>query len=302
MTTTSKLLNSYKNGSYFVEIFSDGTKIRQKLQNDTEVVDFPESIDLKITNFCDMAKICVFCHEKSNLKGVHGDSKRIIEFCKGLPAGAEIAIGGGNPLSHPDIEVICSKLTSMGIIVNMTINQMHTADFFGYKNEKLRKTIHGVGISYREKDNIDSVRSQLSYSHLKSNVIWHLILGIHTIEDVMFLSRNFTSPKILWLGYKEVGNGIPYNKKNHLAISENIQNVYNGLDKIQKHIGVLAFDNLAIAQLHSHKIFSTGDYMGDDGQFSFYFDAVKDEYAIGSSSKKRISAVNKNAIECFKEL
>ena len=65
-----KLLSEYINGNYKVRLFSDGTKIR--FSNDDEFhPEFPESIDLKITNRCDLR--CLMCHEKSTPNGKNAD-------------------------------------------------------------------------------------------------------------------------------------------------------------------------------------------------------------------------------------
>ena len=93
---TCSLLAKYKNGNYTVRLFSDGTKIRFTLDDEFNAM-FPESIDIKITNYCDIS--CLMCHEDSSTKGVHGNLEH--PFLDTLVAGTELAIGGGNPLSHP---------------------------------------------------------------------------------------------------------------------------------------------------------------------------------------------------------
>ena len=88
----------YKNGNTTVTIMNDGTKIRE-YENTAKIV-HPESIDIKITDYCDMG--CSYCHESSTTKGIHGDLNKLLEVISELPAGIELAIGGGNPLSHPN--------------------------------------------------------------------------------------------------------------------------------------------------------------------------------------------------------
>ena len=64
------LLGSYTNGNYKVSIYDDGTKIREN-NLDNLTPDTIESMDIKITNCCDMG--CPFCHENSLPDGEHGD-------------------------------------------------------------------------------------------------------------------------------------------------------------------------------------------------------------------------------------
>lgn len=59
-----EILNQYINGNTLVTIYNDGTKIRE--YNKDPQPEFPESIDLKITDYCDMG--CPYCHESSTKK------------------------------------------------------------------------------------------------------------------------------------------------------------------------------------------------------------------------------------------
>ena len=65
-----KLIGSYFNGNSRVSIYDDGTKIRETDDDEFDEV-FPENIDLKITNRCDMS--CPMCHENSYSEGEHGE-------------------------------------------------------------------------------------------------------------------------------------------------------------------------------------------------------------------------------------
>ena len=123
----NNLLYKYKNGNYDVFIFEDGTKFR--VGDGHFVPEFPESCDIKITNFCDLGvdgkDECSFCHEKSNLNGKHADLSLVVEAWKDMPKGVELAIGGGNPLSHPDFPDFAKTMSKNGYIVNLTMNQVH---------------------------------------------------------------------------------------------------------------------------------------------------------------------------------
>ena len=64
------ILGRYKNGNYMVTILRDGTKIRSN-NLDCFIPEKPESMDVKITNCCDMG--CPMCHEDSKPDGKHGN-------------------------------------------------------------------------------------------------------------------------------------------------------------------------------------------------------------------------------------
>ena len=204
----SKLLHQYKNGNYIVRLFDDGTKLRFTL-DDEFVSEFPESIDIKITNHCDLN--CPMCHEKSSLNGSHGLLN--IPFLKTLPKGIELAIGGGNPLSHPELEMFLNEMRLSGIVSNLTVNQKH---FIKEKVliEKLinEHLIYGLGISVINDEAIDEI---INFSNKYSNTVVHVIAGITTLELLKKLyDQNI---KLLVLGYKCFGRGKNY-------YSENVKN------------------------------------------------------------------------------
>lgn len=86
------IITKYKNGNTKVTIMNDGTKIRE--YKNLPQVQFPESIDIKITDYCNMG--CNFCHESSTEKGKHGDLTKLLEVIKNLPAGVELACLDGD--------------------------------------------------------------------------------------------------------------------------------------------------------------------------------------------------------------
>lgn len=101
-----KLLGAYKNGNYATMIFDDGTKVR-KTDDDVFIPDHAENMDIKITNYCDIG--CPFCHEGSALNGCHADILNQ-KFIDTLHEYQEVAIGGGDATSHPDLIPFLRKL------------------------------------------------------------------------------------------------------------------------------------------------------------------------------------------------
>ena len=274
-----KVIGNYKNGDYFVTILEDGTKIRH---NDLPYFtpEAPESMDLKITNQCDM--MCPFCHEKSTPTGVHGDILGM-PFIDTLLPYTEIAIGGGNPLSHPDLIPFLWELKDKKIIANMTVNQVHFGRNFELIKELCEnKLIHGIGVSLTAAtpDFIEKVETL-------PNAVIHVIYGVTPMREIEELYGR--GLKILVLGYKDFGRGEAFIRENDLR--EEFKKMYDGLDTMMKNFKVLSFDNLAIRQLEVGRLMSQEEwdtfYMGDDGQFTMYVDAVNKEFAVSSTSKER---------------
>jgi len=286
------LLHRYKNGNVNVEIYSDGTKIREWPDGESPVSEYPESCDLKITQYCDMDAVCVYCHEMSNKEGSHGDLNLVDLIWSTQMPGTELAIGGGNPLAHPGLPVFLWRMKGRGIIPNVTVNIMHMKKFApmirGLQADKL---IYGLGISYRGPKSLALLPEDIDYS----NVVFHMIMGIHDLADcraviAWCVARNIT-PKILLLGYKTFGNGV-HHYTDELKRTLNIwKNVYLTMLLSSNHRVVISFDNLAIAQLDLKSQVSADTwadlFQGEDGNHTFYIDAVKQEVARTSTSPVR---------------
>lgn len=291
---------SYKNGNTIVDLYEDGTKVRS--YEGTPYADHPESIDVKITNQCSPTidnPICAHCHEMSSANGKHAKLSKLIEQFKNyLTPGVEICIGGGDPFSHPDLIPFLKDLKDFGLVANITINQKHIKQHKQtIKSLVSDKLINGLGISYSDSKYLNDIKDIFN-----DNVVFHLIMGVNKVTDIEDLFI-FGKPKVLILGYKQVGFGINYYND---EVEKNKYQWYIGLAKYFKRDLVLAFDNLAIEQMKLKRYFMDKAwdkfYMGRDGQFTCYIDAVKEEFARSSTAKERVSFHKMNLQTFFKSL
>lgn len=295
------LLHKYINGNTSVSIFSDGSKIRE-YEGEPKPV-HPESCDVKITDFCDGA--CSWCHEKSTTNGKHANLDDLLGVVSCLPAGVELAIGGGNPLTHPDLLPFLKTLRERGIVSNMTINQKHLNSYYDQIKYLIEnKLINGVGISYSNEKYIDDI---VKIINITDNVVFHLIMGINNVSDIDKLNEvcinNNKKCKILVLGYKNYGFGLNFYLKNK-NIEDNKNNWYMKLaSKFYNDNITLSFDNLAIEQMKLRRFFTDKAwktfYMGEEGKFTCFIDAVKQQFAISSTANNRISFNNSNLLDFF---
>lgn len=279
-----KILGSYKNNDYNVTMFSDGTKIRWNDKDSFNPVK-PESIDLKITNKCNMA--CNMCHENSTPDGEHGDILNLPFIDTMLPY-SEVAIGGGNPLTHPDLIEFLERLKERKIIASMTVNQMHFMQNIDLLKELTdKKLIYGLGISYiggRHSNCIEAIKQF-------PNAVVHVINGIVHMDSLEALANN--DLKILVLGYKEFRRGKVLYDECGSQINYLKSQFYDMLPKIVNDgwFKCISFDNLAIKQLEPKRLMSDEDYvsffMGNDGSFTCYIDAVNRQFAKSSVSTER---------------
>jgi organic radical activating enzyme len=284
-----RLLGYYKNGNYTVSIFDDGTKIRANKLDFFEP-DTVESMDIKITNQCD--RQCPFCHEASTPFGKHADILSP-SFLDKLHPYTELAVGGGNPLAHPDLEEFLMKCKERKHIPNMTVNQVHfERDFDRIMDLVDRRLIYGLGVSL-----VKPTAEFVEKMKKVPNGVIHVINGIITEEELNILKNN--ELKVLILGYKEVRKGekLYGRKKNEIECKKSMLSDLLPTILKEEWFRVVSFDNLAIKQLGVKSLMTQEEwdrfYMGDDGldgqqtSATFFVDMTKREFAKNSCSMER---------------
>ena len=192
MNKRRQLLYAYENGNTHVELFTCGTKIRDIPDGMPAMPEYPESIDLKITDYCEYE--CNYCHESSSRAGKQANLLALIDYLKPLNPGTEIALGGGDPLTvgKDQLHLFLKKLSQdIGLVPNMTIKWNHK---ISAQLDKLTKYVdigylYGIGISGT------TPLHPRTYEDYPS-IVHHVIAGYHKIEDIEQL------PKVLILGYK----------------------------------------------------------------------------------------------------
>lgn len=266
-----KLLGKYRNGNYNVLIYENGTKIRfNDLDNLTP--SFAESYDISVTEKCDGN--CQWCYLGCNEQGKHGNLN--LPFFNTLHPYTEIAING-NDLSHPDLEDFLIRMKDQKVISNMTVNQKHFERHYNkIKDWQDRGLLHGIGVSLVNSKTLDLKEMK--------NVVVHTIAGLLTEEDINKLKNR--GVKLLILGYKILGRGDEYYYKNKERIESNIKWLSHNIMNIQEWFDVISFDNLSLEQLNMKskidpKLWQT-IYMGDEGEFTYFIDAVNEYFALSS--------------------
>lgn len=292
---------SYQNGNYTVHIdTTDGTKIREN-NLDFFRADFPESIDIKITNKCD--RNCAYCHENSRSYGIHGDILSE-SFIDKLHPYTELAIGGGNPLEHPDLIPFLQKCKDLKLIPSMTVHQYHFEEHFAMLKWLVDNGfIYGLGVSFvgihNDFDFIEMVKQI-------PNAVIHVINGISsTMDGLERLAHN--NLKLLILGYKEFRRGESHYEEHSATIDLHKEKLYNMLPRIIKEewFDVVSFDNLAVTQLNVKRLMSDSEwnefYLGDDGSHTMYVDMVNRKFAKSSTSTDRYDLMD-NIVDMFNKI
>lgn len=347
---TNKRKTYYLNGNYLV-FYSYGEKIYKRALRIGEdfIADFPDSIDLKITNKC--SNNCPYCHENSISSGNNFNFDHTIEILKQLPkVPIEIAIGGGNVLEIPGNTLnLINWCNGYGFKTRMTINQKDV-EKFNLKvpiDKKIREyqmnfnevifqnisnNIGGVGISldpdlldfgdiqpnmwdyFKFSDLVYGEKSDSEFritNGLKDrNVVYHIIAGLFPIDKLKkMLNKDWVKGvhNLLILGYKQFGRAANTELPESLPEFENVVKEFITKSRNDYTYDInLAFDNLALEQLHIKEFITDDDwdslYLGEEGSCSMYIDAVNETYARSSTSINRVSWKDISLLEFFKSL
>lgn len=291
------LIGEYDNGNYHVKIYEDGTKIRET-EYDNFIPEFPECIDMNITNKCD--GYCSFCYINGSTDGSHCNFERYGMLLDSIHPYTEIAING-NDLSHPGLNDFLIHMKNRHVLVNITINQHH---FIKYIDRLHQFTdsglVYGIGVSL-----VDASDFFISKVKEFKNIVVHIIAGITSPIQIAIL-RNHNIP-ILILGYKKVGRGSGYYDRNLKDIALNEHYMVDNLKFILEGFPIVSFDNLAIERLHVKDYLGEDEYnkiyMGDDGEFTFYIDLVKGIFSKSSldieDGRTHVIADSMTITDCF---
>lgn len=271
---------TYRNGNVLVRICEDGTKYRFTPEGSVAAPEFPESIDLKITGFCE--ENCPMCHENADSYGSHANLSH--PLLESIPAYTELAIGGGNPMAHPDLYSFLQKMKKQRVICNITVHyNQFIKNIDTLHRWQAEGLIHGVGVSLHHP--LGNAAALHDFPHL----VVHTIAGVANPET--FRSLADKNLNLLILGYKDFGRGHDYYEQNS-NMERRIRWVADQIADLSDHFRSICFDDLAVRQHDLKNKINPAVwqqfYMGGDGQFTMYVDLVNGEYAVSSTAEKRM--------------
>lgn len=265
------LLGEYQNGNYKVQIFQDGTKIRKNNLSSLEP-QFPESIDLNLSQRC--TRGCKFCYQDCTPDGKVADLEFLLRIADNMYPWTEVACNLNTSEDLRTFKPFFERCRDNRVLINITINQSELQSskeqVQSYQEQNL---LWGIGVSLTNPETICEDTAGLK------NTVIHTILGVHNLNTYKSLWDQ--DLKVLMLGYKVKGRGIKFNQFYGQALKKRIQEISTAIPEMIKHFRVLSFDNLALEQLN-FKDLGLVDwdkfYMGDDGKFTFYLDAVHQKF------------------------
>ena len=276
-----KKYNVVKNGNYWVGVNHwNGNRIRFNTTSDECIPEYPELIDLKITNKCNHG--CKFCYMGSNMKGQHADIKFLKSIIHNVSSSTdddykkrvEFAIGGGNVLLYPDLEELFIYMHENNHIINTTINVNDVKEIC--TNETFKRIfnmyVNGVGISISNENDVE-ILNKYNINKVFKNIKFtlHLIpemLGVETTRNIINEAKKHNYFSVLFLGYK-------YNNRGASIVPEKFTNT--DLYNLFKDMYMIGVDTTFLNTYYDYISNNFEDELTctkNEGEYSMYIDGV----------------------------
>lgn len=193
----------------------NGTKFRWSRTPYTKST-LPELVDLKITDYCGWG--CKFCYQGSTKEGAHAPYNRLEKTLRALAKNGvfEVAIGGGEPVEHPDFARLITLCNDINLTLNFTTYGVNWAkDPYHPVVKAMEKTWWrgGIGVSVHSKRDIEKVNT-LANNLFKNGargaqVMAQTVIGATPMAATKAILENCIEADrpLLLLGYKTTGRG-----------------------------------------------------------------------------------------------
>lgn len=266
---------------------SDGTKLR--ISFDTfnsnftpSKAQFPELVDVKLTDRCPFELECGFCYMGSTRAGAHAEFEKVSMILASLASMGvfEVAFGGGEPTLWPHFADAVALCASLGIKPNFT-----TKNFKILSDEKLFEKVGAVACSVTDRRTFDRLKTAVDKASAKDR-FFAAGISIQLIPDILdeslieevFEYAQERYMRVTLLGYKETGRGGSFDRTARssdfwVPIARRYKNLRLSMDTLMASKCKPTLDSLDVPRWSYHLT---------EGSFSMYVDAVSG-YAAPSS-------------------
>ena len=199
---------------HFLADSKTGTTFRwgKTFDDDPLFAPVPELADISISNRCH--KGCGFCYRQSTGDGALMSLKDYCDVLDSMNSPEygnvfQVALGGGEPLEHPDFMEIINETVKRGIVPNFTTNGALLTESL---LDDIRGKVGALAISISDVEEIIRLKDILSAS-LRIKVNLHYILSRRSVEQAIDIVRGKydhlldSINAVIFLTYKPAGRG-----------------------------------------------------------------------------------------------
>lgn len=202
----------------------------------------PELIDLSITSKCPYE--CEYCYQNSTPDGGHAELEHIREIFDVLRdlEVFEVAMGGGEPSLHPDLNEILVLAKERRIVVNFSTKNLDLLrNIHKHKLvwEKVGAIAFSVSCLSETRDFLElylkkSKKNKVSYSNLLRKAKVHIVMCVSPLKEIMeildLFEKNEFYSGVTLLDYKMVGRGSSQQPYSYDGLFSCLENFYEKLN------------------------------------------------------------------------
>ncbi len=176
----------------------------------------PELVDVKITDYC--TEGCPWCYQGSSPTGRHADPDTLHRLASVLGSlhVFEVALGGGEPLAHPDFLAIAQGFRGYGIVPNFTTRRLDWLHDW-HVWQPILEACGGFAYSVMRPSDIEDLAALVRVNQIESErVSAQYVMGINSDWQLgsMCEAAARCGIRLTLLGYKATDRGADYKAKN----------------------------------------------------------------------------------------
>jgi hypothetical protein len=260
---------------------ANGTKIRfsEKGKPAPTMAAVPELVDIKLTDYCPVG--CSYCYQGSTVKGKHADKGHVEAFIYqlGRMGVFEVAIGGGDPTTHPDFASLLYSFKRQGIVPNFSTQMW---DWLDKPNilKAVQENCGAVALSTQDPALARKWLARTKEVGIRGHV--HYVLGLSPLQNLKEMLKDKEGGYLVLLAYKAMGRAEGKPPIDYTGWQDLVRKAKNGNHGYAWTIAVDSFLVDDVANGFTREEVPAVLYEKADGCFSMYWDAVEQEYAAHS--------------------
>lgn len=229
--------------------------------------EFPELVDLSVGNACTTG--CRYCYRGSTPEGGWAKAEDVIRIANNLFEGGtfEVALGGGDPMQHPDIDKIVTNISMYDQTRNLYVTTRETAFLKDAKRvEVLSKHVRAWGFSVDTAKGAERAQKLFQQAGISGDRLnFQVVVGVVGEAEIrkILSQAKMGNNTVTLLGHKTTGFG--HKAKIHDVSPE----------VLKEYVGRISIDTVLARKWNEWLKANAwkGSYETQEGRFSAFIDA-----------------------------